>query len=98
MRFVNKTTLYTLEQNVQVGELKVTLCAQAWVGQDDEMDIEFIDTENIEYMGIPISGYDNWSKFKKFHKEMGIDFDEQLSSKFDGIFTKENVKEFIKSL
>ena len=40
----------------------------------------------------------NWKKFRNFHKEMGIDYDQILSTEFDKIFTKEAISAAIKKI
>lgn len=100
MKHTRTSMMLTFEQDVQIGELKATLQAQVWLGSadDKEFDIEFIDIENITYHGVAISGYDNWRKFKKFHADMGIDFDKLLDDEFKKIFTKEAIRKQIKAL
>lgn len=85
---------------VKVGELEATLHAAVWVYDTGEgrknFDCEFMDVEDISYMGMKIEGYDNWKKFKNFHKEMGIDFDKILNDKFSDIFTEKSINALIK--
>lgn len=86
---------------VQVGELKVTLQAGVWVHKSDDKntyDCEFMDVLNITYMGIEIKGYEDWTKFKKFHKEMGIDFDKALDTEFEKVMTKERLDKLVKDI
>jgi len=97
MKLQSKSFMLHLEEEVTIGELKATLVAQV-MGTKEGFDIEFIDTYDISYMGIEIKGYDNWNKFRKFHKEMGIDFDAEFNKKFDVIFTKEAVGEIVKDV
>ena len=94
MKLTSKSFMLTLEETVTVGELKVTVEAQV-MGTKDSFDVEWLDTTDISYMGIEIGGYQNWRKFREFHKEMGIDFDKHLQKKFNEIFTMEAVQEFV---
>ena len=94
MKLESKSFMLMLTENVKVGELEATLVAQV-MGDKDAFDIEFCDTINISYMGIELNGYQNYKKFREFHKEMGIDFDAHLNKKFDEIFTKDVVKKFV---
>ena len=90
-----------LNYQVQVGELKVTLQAGVWVHKSDDKntyDCEFMDVLNITYMGIEIKGYEDWTKFKKFHKEMGIDFDKALDTEFEKVMTKERLDKLVKDI
>jgi hypothetical protein len=97
MKVLSKSFLLHLEETITIGELKVTALASV-MGTKEGFDIEFADHYNIFYMGLPIEGYGNWSKFRDFHKEMGIDFDKHLTSKFEEIFTVETVKEFVNKI
>ena len=94
MKLTSKSFMLILEETITIGELKATLEAQV-MGTKDSFDIEFLDIDEITYMGTPIEGYANWRKFKEFHKEMGIDFSSHINKKFDEIFTQEVVKEFV---
>jgi hypothetical protein len=57
-----------------------------------------MDTLNTTYMGIEVNGYDNWLKFRKFHKEMGIDFDTLLGKEFEKVMTKEKLDKLVKDI
>lgn len=94
MKLTSKSFMLHLEEDITIGELKATLVAQV-MGDKDSFDIEYIDNYNISYMGIEIKGYENWKKFRAFHKEMGIDFDAHMSKKFNEIFTQDAVKEIV---
>ena len=94
MKLTAKSFMLNFEETITVGELKTTVVAGV-MGSKDEFDIEFMDQTNTSYMGIPIEGYQNWKKFRDFHKEMGIDFDAQITKKFNEIFTQEIMKEAV---
>ena len=87
---------------VQTGELKATLMAMVMVSvQDDGTKVhecEFMDVENISYMGVAIEGYDNWRKFKIFHNSMGIDFDKALDKEFAKVITDEKLSQLVKNI
>lgn len=97
MKLSHKSFMLTLTEEVTVGELKTTLLAQV-MGDKDSFDIEFIDQIDTSYMGIEINGWQNYKKFRDFHKEMGIDFDAHLHKKFDEIFTKEAVQKYVNKI
>ena len=97
MKLTTKTVMYNFEQEVTIGDLSATVIAQVWEN-GNSIDIEFIDHTNLIYRGIDISGYENWKKFRNFHKEMGIDFDKLLQVEFDKIFTKEAIRAAIKKI
>jgi len=94
MKLQSQSFMLTLEEDITIGELKATLVAQV-MGTKEGFDIEFIDSYDISYMGIEIKGYENWKKFRTFHKEMGIDFDAHMNKRFDEIFTVAAVKKFV---
>ena len=97
MKLTNKTIMYNFEQEVTIGDLSATVIAQVFE-TGNSIDIEFIDHAEITYRGIDITGYENWKKFRNFHKEMGIDFDKLLQVEFDKIFTKEAIRAAIKKI
>ena len=81
MKITRKLLMVSVDVPVQVGELKCICEYQVCrnLGSRDEVDdIDFIDITDISYMGIEIKGYDNWNKFKKFHMEMGINWNEAI--------------------
>jgi hypothetical protein len=88
--------------DVQVGELKAKLQAGVWVykdkGGENTYDCEFNDSEEITYMGVPIEGYQNWKKFREFHKGIGIDFDTALDKEFEKVMTKERLDKLVKEI
>ena len=97
MKLVSKSFMLMLTEDVQVGELKATLVAQV-MGTKEGFDIEFTDQYDISYMGIEISGWQNWKKFRDFHKDMGIDYDAHLQKKFEEIFNVESVKKYVNKI
>ena len=94
MKLIAKSFMLHLEETIAIGELKTTLLAQV-LGTKENFDIEYTDIYDTSYMGIEIKGYDNWKKFKAFHKEMGIDFDAHMNKRFEEIFTKEVVQKYV---
>jgi starvation-inducible outer membrane lipoprotein len=97
MKLQSKSFMLTFTEDVQVGELKATLVAQV-MGTKEGFDIEFIDHFDISYMGIEITGYQDWKKFRDFHKSIGIDFDAHLNKKFEEIFNVASVKEHVNKI
>jgi len=97
MKLQSKSFMLMLTEEVTIGELKLTLVAQA-MGTKEGFDIEFVDHYDITYMGIEIKGWQNWKKFREFHKEMGIDYDAHLQKKFEEIFTVAAVKKYVNKL
>jgi hypothetical protein len=98
----SKSMCLNYEFDVQVGELKATLHAGVWVTPKKDggnnCDCEFQDVTNISYMGMEIKGYENWTKFKKFHADMGIKFDELLDQEFYKVITDEKLSQLVKNI
>jgi hypothetical protein len=98
----HKSMCLNYEFDVQVGELKATLQATVWVTPKKDggcdYECEFMDIINTTYMGIEIKGYEDWNKFKKFHKEMGIDFGKALDTEFEKVMTKEKLDKLVKDI
>ena len=61
MKLQSKSFMLMLTEEVQIGELKTTLVAQV-MGTKEGFDIEFADQINTSYMGIVLSGWQNWKK------------------------------------
>jgi hypothetical protein len=57
-----------------------------------ECDVEFLDIENITFMGMPIKGYDEYKKFKVKMNEMGIDIGEMVDEACVGIISSEFIE------
>lgn len=87
---------------IKIGELQLTAEAQMWVYKNKDgtktVDADFADITEITYMGIPIVGYENFNKFKKFHKEMGIDFDKAINEEYEKVMGDDAVKELAKKI
>ena len=94
MKLTHKSFMLNFEETVTVGELKATVIANV-MGTKTGFDIDFMDITNITYMGIDISGYQDWKKFREFHKEMGIDYHAHLLKKFNEIFTEEAIQKHV---
>lgn len=88
--------------DVKVGELTAKLQAGVWVNKNAQgettYDCEFQDTCDTFYMGMEIKGYDNWKKFRDFHKSMGIDFDKLLDKEFEKVMTKDRLDKLVKEV
>ena len=95
IKLESKLIMLSYLTDVQVGHLTATLVAQVIISnKHNNIDIDFMDIENIKFNGIAIEGYENWKKFKKMNLEFGLDYDKALNEKFDEIFTKEAVSKF----
>jgi hypothetical protein len=49
-------------------------------------------------MGIPIHGYENWKKFKKFHLDMGIDYMAHIDARYGEAVNDDSLWELVKDL
>ena len=102
LNIVSKLLMVSVEFPIEVGQLKTTAVAQLHIYENKDgskgCDVEFMDQENITYMGVAIDGYNNWRKFCDFHKEMGIDFQDLLHKEFDKVWTKEFTDEYVKDI
>jgi hypothetical protein len=95
IKLESKLIMLNYSADVQVGHLSATLIAQVTLSdKHNDIDVDFIDIENIKFNDIEIKGYENWSKFKRMNLEYGLDYDKTLHEKFDEIFAKEAISEF----
>ena len=83
LKIESRSVMVTLSTQVTVGELDCKCIIQCFVNFDENgkknIDSDFTDINNITYMGVPIEGYENWKRFRAFHDEMGINFDDAIS-------------------
>jgi len=78
------------------GSFKATVTHQIIVcGDGDNIgcDVEFLDIENITFMGMPIKGYSEYKKFKENMLEMGIGIKEMVDEACVGIISDEFIEE-----
>jgi hypothetical protein len=91
----------TYQFEVEVGDIKATLDMSLVVWKDDsdeevQYETEFTDISHITYRGMEIQGYNKWNKFKEFHKEMGIDYEELIQAEYDKVVTDKVVNKLVK--
>jgi hypothetical protein len=103
MKITSSTLMLTVENNIEVGPLSLTAIHMLNIYRNKEgkldYDMDFCNRENIIFAGMKLdNSYSNWRKFVNFHKEMGIDFDQQIDDKVKEIMTDDKVMEFINSL
>ena len=103
IKVTSKTLMVNLEFPIEVGQVKLNAVCQAFIHRDRESgelegDFEFIDYNDITYMGMPIENYDGMKKLKAFHSELGINLDSLLNGEFDKIMTDEFQKVFISTI
>ena len=102
IKITSKCLHLTASFPIEIGELKLIAEAMIFVNKNKEghnvAEVDFADVTNITYMGVPIDGYENWTKFVRVHKEMGIDFDKVIQNKFYEVLTEEAIDDLIKDL
>lgn len=103
MKITSSTLMLNVENNIEVGPLNLTVVHMLHIYRNEEgklgYDMDFLDRKNIMFAGIKLEdSYKAWNKFVSFHKEMGIDFDQQIHDKVDEIMTDDKVMELINSL
>jgi hypothetical protein len=91
----------TYQFDVTVGDIKaiVEMSLVVWKDNDDnsiQHETEFTDITYITYRGMEIQGYDKWTKFKEFHKEMGIDYDKLIQAEYDKVVTDKAINKLVK--
>jgi hypothetical protein len=74
----------SIYETIEIGSIVVEICNYCDVhyNNDKKLVVSADDWEihKLEYQGIQISTYQNIQKFKQFHKEMGIDLDDKITS------------------
>ncbi len=86
MKITHKSLCVNFEHEVKVGNndaIEATIKHQAWIYETKDgsidVDLEFIDIENVRFLGIAIEGgYKGYEKFKTQMKELGIDVDKLM--------------------
>jgi hypothetical protein len=78
-----QTLLVNLSVPVQVGQIKLDNIYQVSVYRSKTLnkiafDIDDIDYQNVTYMGMEVDGYKGFEKLRAFHKELGIDIDNEI--------------------
>lgn len=97
MKIKNKTLNVIFEHDITVGNaIEATLIHQAWIsehGDEINVDLDFIDIENVKFMGVPIAeGYDAYKKFKATMMDLGIDVTKLFDEKAKELITDENME------
>ena len=74
------------------GSFKATVKHQLVVGENGT-DLEFLDIENITFMGMPIEGYKAYNQFKEKMSDMGIDIEKMVDDACVGLIPDSFIKE-----
>ena len=88
MKVTGQVLFINVEHNIVCGDgsFKATVGHQLVVGKDGT-DVEFVDIENITFMGMPINGYKAYSQFKEKMLDMGIDIEAMVEEECVGLIT-----------
>ena len=101
-KITSKVLMVNVEFPIEVGQLKTTAIAQLHIYENKDgskgADVEFMDQINTKYMGVEISTYGDWKKFRDFHKSIGLDFEQMLGNKFNEVMTDEVVADLVKDI
>lgn len=92
---VTEQVLFIYVQNEIVcgdGSFKATVKHQLVVDENGT-DIEFIDIENITFIGMPIEGYKAYKQFKEKMKDMGINIEKMIDDACVGLIPDSFIKE-----
>ena len=101
MKITSKTLMVSFEYDVKVGNnnaIEATLIHQAWLSENKDgsigMDLDFVDVDNVKFLGIPIEdGYQGYKKFKTQMKELGIDVEKLMDEAAAKLITDEDANE-----
>ena len=101
MRITSQTLQVSFEHEVKVGNngaIEATLIHQAFMYESEDgsigMDLEFIDVDNVKFLGIPIEGgYQGYKKFKTHMKELGIDVEKLMDEAASKLITDKETNE-----
>lgn len=101
MKITSKTLMVSFEYDVKVGNnnaIEATLLHQAYLFENKDgstgMDLEFVDVDNVKFLGIPIEdGYQGYKKFKTQMKELGIDVEKLMDEAASKLITDEDTNE-----
>ena len=99
MKNVNKVLFVDVKNDIICGNgsFEATVSHQIIVSGSEKYnincDVEFLDIENITFMGMPIKEYSEYTKFKEKMLEMGINVEEMVDEACVGIISSEFIQE-----
>jgi hypothetical protein len=99
-KVTSKTILVGIAVPVEVGQIKLDNIYQISIykgSTDNKMhyDIDDIDYQNVTYMGMEIDGYKGFGKLREFHKELGIDIDNEIKKVSSDQFDPQELEKFV---
>ena len=96
MKIISKVVMVNIENNITLanGMIKLTVTHQVYLseGKEDgsvEVDIDIIDWDNIEFMGMPVKDI---TMFKTHLSGLGVDFHEMLDNECSGLFSNKDIE------
>ena len=98
MKVTSKVVMLNVEHQIAVGNdaITATVIHQVCLTETNGevvADVDFVDIENIEFLGIKIdNSYTEFQKFKSQMNEMGIDVDELINEKCVGLITTGDIQ------
>jgi len=103
MEITGKTLQVCLEHEIVIGNgsIEATIHHTAWISEgingDIHVDLDYVDVENIRFMGMPIeNGHKGYEKFKKTMSELGIDISKRFDEEAAKLITDEDMYELKK--
>jgi hypothetical protein len=100
MKITSKLMMLNVEHQITVGNDAITatvihqVCLSEGKNGEVDADIDFVDIEDIKFLGIDIeSGYTEFKKFKSQMSEMGIDVDALIDEECIGLITTGDIQE-----
>jgi hypothetical protein len=100
MKITSKLMMLNVEHQITVGNDAITatvihqICLSEGKNGEVDADIDFVDIEDIKFLGIDIeSGYTGFKKFKSQMSEMGIDVDALIDEECVGLITTGDIQE-----
>ena len=99
MKITSKLMMVNVEHQIAVGNDAITatvihqVCLSEGKNGEVVADVDFVDIENIEFLGIKIdNSYTEFKKFKSQMNEMGIDVDELIDEECVGLITTGDIQ------
>ena len=99
MKITNKVMMVNVEHQIAVRNDAITatvihqICLSEGENGEVVADVDFMDIENIEFLGIKIdNGYTEFQKFKTQMNEMGIDVNALIDEECVGLITTGDIQ------
>ena len=99
-KVVGKTIFLNISVPVQVGQIKLNNVYQLSIYKSKEInsllyDIDDVDYKDVTYMGMEVDGYKGFEKLRHFHKELGIDIDNEIRKAASEKFDPQELEKFV---